>query len=147
MIILDTNVLSEVTKPDPHPGVLQWLASLSDEVATTAVSAAELRAGLRIMPEGRRKRSLEKVVHGQLAEFDSLGYILHFDHAASVEYAEVLAQRKDRGRPISPQDAMIAAICRRENAPLATRNVGDFEHTDVEVINPWAPAGTSGTTK
>lgn len=147
MIVLDTNVLSEVTKPSPHSSVLRWLSALNDETSITAVTAAELRAGLSAMPHGHRKTKLSEVVIAQLSEFEQLGSVLPFDHFAAVEYATVLALRKAEGKPISPQDAMIAAICRSHGAPLATRNVGDFEHTGVEVINPWAQAGTPDTTK
>ncbi|MCQ4626367.1 type II toxin-antitoxin system VapC family toxin [Corynebacterium sp. CCUG 65737] len=137
MIILDTNVLSEVVKPEPSEHVLQWLRSISDETGTTAVNEAELRAGLRAMPAGQRRRELENVLLGQLEHFHSVGSILNFDHFASTEYADILALRRSAGRPISPQDAMIAAICRSSNAGLATRNVRDFEGLGLNLMNPW----------
>lgn len=100
MIIFDTNVLSEVTKPTPDAGVLHWISSLSHEVATTAITSAELRAGISFLPEGQRKRELERVIDSQLNSFEDLGLVFPFDHEASIEYAIVLQSRKCVGRPI-----------------------------------------------
>lgn len=137
MIILDTNVLSEVVKPEPSKRVMRWLRSISEETGTTAVNEAELRAGLRVMPDGQRRRELENVLLGQLEQFHSAGSILSFDHSASIQYADILAIRRSAGRPISPQDAMIAAICRSSDAALATRNVRDFKGLGLKLMNPW----------
>ena len=137
MIILDTNVISELTRHIPDPGVLAWLDSLEiSEVATTAVTAAELRYGLARLPDGHRKRELTAVIRGILAE-DFYGRILPFDERASVRYAEVVTGRERIERPIGVADAQIAAICRDSAATLATRNTADFEETGIELVDPW----------
>ena len=137
MIALDTNVISELARHAPDPGVLSWLDSLDiSDVATTAVTAAELRYGVTRLPEGHRKRELAAVIRGILNE-DFHGRILPFDERASVRYADIVAGRERIGRPIGVADAQIAAICRDVGAILATRNTADFEETGTELIDPW----------
>jgi predicted nucleic acid-binding protein len=137
VIILDTNVISELARQVPDPGVLSWLDSLEVlEVATTAVTAAELRYGVARLPDGHRRRELEVVMKGILAE-DFHGRVLPFDDRASVRYADIVIGRERIGRPIGIADAQIAAICRDSGAILATRNIADFEETGIELINPW----------
>jgi hypothetical protein len=137
VIVLDTNVISELARRVPDPGVLSWLDSLEvSEVGTTAVTAAELRYGVARLPDGHRKRELTAVVRGILAE-DFHGRVLPFDERASVRYADIVTGRERIGRPIGVADAQIAAICRDLGAILATRNNADFEETGIELINPW----------
>jgi predicted nucleic acid-binding protein len=137
MIVLDTNVISELARQVPDPGVLTWLDSLEiSEVATTAVTAAELRYGVARLPDGHRKRELAVVIRGLLTE-DFYGRVLPFDERASVRYADIVAGREQIGRPIGIADAQIAAICRDSGATLATRNTADFEETGIELIDPW----------
>ena len=137
MIILDTNVISELARQIPDTGVLAWLDSLEiSEVATTAVTAAELRYGVARLPDGHRKRELTVVIRGILAE-DFYGRVLPFDERASVRYADVVTGRERIGRPIGVADAQIAAICRDSGATLATRNTADFEETGIELVDPW----------
>lgn len=137
MIVLDTNVISELARQVPDPGVLTWLDSLENaEVATTAITAAELRYGVARLPDGHRKRELVTVIRGILTE-DFHGRVLPFDERASVRYANIVTGREQAGRPIGVADAQIAAICRDVSATLATRNISDFEETGVELINPW----------
>ncbi len=137
MIVLDTNVISELARRVPDPGVLSWLDSLEvSDVATTAITAAELRYGVARLSDGRRKRELAVVVRGILAE-DFRGRVFPFDERASVRYADIVAGRERIGRPIGVADAQIAAICRDSGAMLATRNTADFEETGIELINPW----------
>jgi predicted nucleic acid-binding protein len=137
VITLDTNVISELARQVPDPGVLSWLDSLDvAEVVTTAVTAAELRYGVARLPAGHRKRELTAVIRGILTE-DFQGRVLPFDERASVWYAEIVADRERAGRPIGVADAQIAAICRDLGAMLATRNTADFEETGIELINPW----------
>lgn len=139
MIVLDTNVISELARQVPDTGVLTWLDSLNAaEVATTAVTAAELRYGVARIPDGRRKRELADVVHGILAE-DFQGRVLPFDERAAARYADIVTGRERDGRPIGVADAQIAAICRDLGATLATRNVPDFEGTGIGLFNPWKP--------
>lgn len=137
MIVLDTNVISELARQVPDAGVLAWLDSLElSEVATTAVTAAELRYGVARLPDGHRKRELTVVIRGILAE-DFYGRVLPFDERASIRYADVVTGRERIGRPIGLADAQIAAICRDSGATLATRNTADFEETGIELIDPW----------
>jgi toxin FitB len=137
VIVLDTNVISELTRQVPDPGVLSWLDSLDvSEVATTAVTAAELRYGVARLPDGHRKRELAVVIRGILAE-DFHGRVLPFDERASVRYADIVIGRERIGRPIGIADAQIAAICRDSGAILGTRNIADFEESGIELINPW----------
>lgn len=140
MIILDTNVLSELARRAPDPGVLSWLDSLDvAAVATTAVTAAELRYGVARLPDGHRKQELAEVIRGILTE-DFQGRVLPFDERASVRYAEIVTGRNRIGRPIGIADAQIAAICRDSGGTLATRNTDDFEETGINLINPWNSA-------
>jgi toxin FitB len=140
VIVLDTNVISELARLAPDPGVLSWLDLLeTSEVATTAITAAELRYGVARLPDGRRKRELAVVIRGILTE-DFHGRVLPFDERASVRYAEVVTGRQQIARPIGVADAQIAAICRDLGATLATRNIPDFEETGIELINPWKPS-------
>ena len=137
MIVLDTNVISELTRHSPTPGVVSWLDSLTaTEVSTTAITAAELLYGVARLPSGRRKARLEAAVHGLLTE-DFQGRILPFEERAAGRYAEVVAARERIGRPIGQADAQIAAICRTIHGTLATRNTADFEKTGIELVNPW----------
>ena len=137
MIILDTNVISELARQIPDTGVLAWLDSLEiSEVATTAVTAAELRYGVARLPDGHRKRELTVVIRGILAE-DFYGRVLPFDERASVRYADIVTGRERIGRPIGIADAQIAAICRDSDAILATRNTASFEETGIELLDPW----------
>jgi toxin FitB len=137
VIVLDTNVISELARQVPDPGALTWLDSLEiSEVATTAVTAAELRYGVARLPDSHRKRELAVVIRGLLTE-DFYGRVLPFDERASVRYADIVTGRKRIGRPIGVADAQIAAICRDSGAILATRNTADFEETGIELIDPW----------
>jgi predicted nucleic acid-binding protein len=137
VIVLDTSVISELARPVPDSGVLAWLDSLEiSEVATTAVTAAELRYGVARLPDGHRKRELTVVIRGILAE-DFYGRVLPFDERASVRYADIVTGRERIGRPIGVADAQIAAICGDSGATLATRNMSDFEETGIELVDPW----------
>jgi hypothetical protein len=137
VIVLDTNVISELARKVPDPGVLSWLDALEiSDVVTTAVTAAELRYGIARLPDGHRKRELAIVIRGILTE-DFQGRVLPFDERSSVQYADIVTRRERIGRPIGIADAQIAAICRDLAATLATRNTADFEETGIELINPW----------
>jgi toxin FitB len=137
VIVLDTNVISELGRQMPDSGVLAWLDSLDvSEVATTAVTAAELRYGVARLPDSHRRRELAVVIRSILAE-DFHGRVLPFDDRASERYADIVVGRERIGRPIGIADAQIAAICRDSGAILATRNIADFEETGIELINPW----------
>lgn len=137
MIVLDTNVISELTRQAPALGVISWLDSLAAaEVSTTAITAAELLYGVARLPSGHRKTELTAAVHGLLSD-DFQGRVLSFDERAAGRYADIVTGRERLGRPIGVADAQIAAICRAVGATLATRNTDDFEEAGIELINPW----------
>lgn len=137
MIVLDANVISELARQAPDPGVLSWLDSLEvSDLATTAITAAELRYGVARLPDSQRKRELTAVIRGILAE-DFRGRVLPFDEGASGCYAEIVTGRRRIGRPIGVAVAQVAAICLALGATLATRDTGDFDETGIELINPW----------
>jgi predicted nucleic acid-binding protein len=126
MIILDTNVLSETLGPTPSATVLEWMRSEPAlALFTTAITEAELLHGIALLPDGRRRRSLEEVVDRIFTQ-GLADRVLPFDRAAAHEFAGRAAGRRCVGRPISEADARSAAIARSRGAALATRNVGDF---------------------
>ena len=137
MIILDTNVISELIRGTPDPGVRAWANSLpSTQIATTAITAAELYYGVARLPAGQRRQQLAVAVSAMLN--DALrGRVVAFDERAARRYADVVTGRAHAGRPIEVPDAQIAAICRELGAVLATRNIKDFTETGVELVDPW----------
>jgi predicted nucleic acid-binding protein len=140
MIILDTNVVSELLRPAPSSAVEAWLAAQDGAtVFFTAIAEAELRLGVAILPAGRRRTSLAEAIDAMLEE-DFRDRILPFDTAAAQAYATIAATRRAAGRPISQFDCQIAAIARIRQALLATRNTADYEDCGIEVINPWLHA-------
>jgi toxin FitB len=137
VILLDTNVLSELMRPEPDKGVTDWLDSLdAAAVATTAITAAELLYGVARLPAGRRMERLGDAIRG-LIEEDFDGRVEPFDATAAIHYADLLSDRERAGRPISAADAQIAAICRKLGATLATRNTNDFEDAGIDLLDPW----------
>ena len=140
MFALDTNVASELMRPEPMTAVAAWIAERdAQEMYLTAVSEAELRYGVAILPAGKRRSALEAAM-ARWFDQGFIGRILPFDSAAARAYAEIAAGRRDAGRPIGEADCQIAAICRSRGAVLVTRNVRDFEDTGVKIIDPWAAA-------
>ncbi|OFL67382.1 MULTISPECIES: type II toxin-antitoxin system VapC family toxin [unclassified Brevibacterium] len=137
MIVLDTNIISEMFRPSPEPRVVEWLVALTGDVAITSITLAELLAGVRKLPEGRRKDELAHGIEEAVAPYRASQSLLAFDADAAKQYAEVLASREAAGAPISTADAQIAAICLAHGATCATRNVKDFQHTGVELVDPW----------
>lgn len=139
MIVLDTNVLSELLRAKPEPVVVDWTASQPiDTLFTTTVTQAEMLYGVGLLPDGRRRRRLEKAVAALFAE-DFNGRVLPFDSDAAKAYAEIAAERQRMGRPMSQFDAQIAAITQSRGGRLATRHVVDFEHCGLDTLNPWLP--------
>src|SRR5215472_18161694 len=142
MIVVDTNVVSELMRPAPSPVVWDWVrAQRTSDLRTTAVTVAEIRYGLERLPAGQRKDRRLAVVGEVFGAFGDS--ILPFDAAAAEWYGRVVFHRESLGRPIEGFDAQIAAICRAHGAAVATRNVKDFEETGVEVIDPWGGGGDS----
>lgn len=140
MILLDTNVVYEVIKPAPDPAVARWFAKQSEgNVFVCAVTEGELRLGVAILPQGRRRDALVSLIEGIVGQ-DFAGRNLPFDSRAAIAYATLSALRRRAGRPISTADAQIAAIALSQGAALATRNLRDFEGCGVELIDPWSAA-------
>ena len=135
MIILDTNVISEITRQAPADAVKAWF-DRQEDLYTSAITQAELFYGLERMPKGRRRDELFESL-GEIFNEVFAGRILSFDSEAAVSYADVVVGRERRGRPIRQSDAQIAAIARSRGAAVATRNVADFEHCGIKVIDPW----------
>lgn len=137
MIILDTNVVSEPLKPVPSLAVLDWLDRQSPETLyLTAVSLAELLAGIEALPQGRRRLELEQALTRQIMPLFE-GRILSFDVKAAEAFGKVRAGAQAVGNTIGFADGAIAAIAAAQSFVLATRNVRDFRGASVELINPW----------
>jgi toxin FitB len=136
MIVIDTNVASELMRSPPSPVVREWAeAQPLAELRATAITVAEIRYGLERLPEGRRKKRLRVAADEVFTAFSD--YIIPFDAEAAACYALVVAHRDRIGLPIDGFDAQIAAICRSHGATLATRNVKDFQETGITVVDPW----------
>jgi toxin FitB len=139
VILLDTNVVSELMRPEPAPRVASWVRSRDRrELFTSSVTLAEVRYGLARLPDGRRKQVLCDAAADVFRAFAD--QVLPVDVAAAEHYAIIASTRERSGKPISGFDALIAAICRSRGAVLATRNLPDFEGTGIDVFNPWALA-------
>ena len=137
MIVVDTNVLSELLRPAPDARVLGWVADQPRAALfTTAVTRGEILYGIRLLPDGQRRRGLWDAALAIFNE-DLAGRILSFDSDAADAYADIGASRRAAGKPISQFDAMIAAMARSRGANIATRNTKDFEDCGIDVVNPW----------
>lgn len=137
MIILDTNIISELMETKPDMQIMNWSKSLDAQtVTTTAICCAEIYAGLSILQDGKRKQSLMAVFNLVLEAV--LGDVLPFDDKAAKIYGDLYASQCSRGAPTSQNDLMIAAITSVHNATLITRNTKDFEHCGIEIVNPFA---------
>ena len=138
MLVLDTNVVSELMRERPSPEVLGWMDNqLTDNLFVTSITEAEIRTGIAILPEGERRRGLAAAAERLFSVLFS-ERILPFDSDAARAYATLAAERRDAGRPISQADCQIVAIARCRGASVATRDVDDFEKSGFEVINPWS---------
>lgn len=135
MIILDTNVISETTRPTPSPSVLHWLAKHLDDCMVAVVTMQELEFGTQRMPEGTRRRSVEDAIEGFIQSFE--GCFLPLSLESARMSGAVLAARLAAGRPISMADAQIAGTALVHGAAIATRNIKDFDGLGIELIDPW----------
>ena len=137
MIVLDTNVLSELMRTSPHERVVEWMDTQpASRLFTTTVTQAEILYGVGLLPTGKRKQALAAAVDAMF-EQDFKGRVLPFDGPAAATYAEICTDRVRLGRPISQFDAQIAAITRSRGAALSTRNTPDFDECGIHVIDPW----------
>jgi toxin FitB len=136
MIIVDTNVVSELMKSSPSELVIEWVrARTGSELFTTSITLAEILYGIGRLPDGRRKELLRTTASEVFAAFED--QVLPFDSSAATHYADVVGGRGQIGLPMDGFDAQIASICRAHGAALATRNLKDFRQTDVNLIDPW----------
>ncbi len=137
MIVLDTNVLSEALRPVPEPSVLDWLSDQPrSSLFITTVTRGEILYGIRILPDGKRRRGLWDAAI-KILDVDFADQVLSFDSESADMYVDIAASRQAAGKPISQFDAMIVAMARSRGASLATRNAKDFKDCGVDVINPW----------
>jgi toxin FitB len=137
MILLDTNVLSTLISETRDAAVVQWLDHHPRvSIWTTSVNLFEVKHGLNTMPDGRRRRVLEDTFQTFIADF--LEYrISSFDFNAAVHAADFSSKRRLLGRPVEIRDTMIAGLAISLGAVLCTRNIRDFEHCGLELVNPW----------
>jgi predicted nucleic acid-binding protein len=137
MIVLDTNVISEMMRQPGAPEVVRWVGQqVRAELFTTAITESEIFLGIELVSKGRRRDQLLADAEGMFGE-DMAGRILTFDSRAARAFAGILGQRRRLGRPIGHADAQIAAIAQVHHAAVATRDVDDFAHCDIRVIDPW----------
>lgn len=137
MIVLDTNVVSELMRPAPAAAVVRWVDSLpATSLYTTCVTEAEILLGIALLPKGKRRDAIAAAAAAMFAT-DFADRVLGFGSDAARAYASIAAARRRAGRPISAFDAQIAAIARSVGASLATRNVHDFDDTGLDVVDPW----------
>ena len=140
MILLDTNVVSELMRKAPNPAVETWAwRYAAEDLFFSAIGEAELRYGAAIAPPGRRRDTLLSEIEATLLEAFG-NRVLPFDSGAARAYAEIVASRRAAGRPVSQSDSQIAAIARSRGMAVATRNVRDFEGAGVAVVDPWGGA-------
>jgi predicted nucleic acid-binding protein len=141
MIILDTNVLSELMRPTPAPQVVSWVSKqLAIELFTTSISEAEIFYRIELLAKGKRREGLLAAAEAMF-EDDFAGRILDFDSNAARTFSRIAASRRTLGKPTSHPDAQIAAIAHLRGAVLATRNTADFANCGIRVIDPWTIAG------
>jgi predicted nucleic acid-binding protein len=136
--IFDTNLLSEVMRDQPDPSVAAWLrACPADAMFTTAVSRGEILYGVRRLPEGARRRRLERAAQAMFAQ-EFAGRVLPFDAEAADVHADLRVLRARSGRPLAAEDGMIAAIAKVQGAAaVVTRDLGGFDGCGIVLINPW----------
>lgn len=138
MIVLDTNVLSALMRVPPDPSVVAWLDCQPPEaVVTTAITVLEVKMGLAVLADGKRRRALEKAFAAVL-DTDLGGRVLPVDRAAAEQAAMIATELRSRGHGIEVRDLLIAGVAATHGAILATRNVRHFEATGVRLVDPWA---------
>lgn len=137
MYLVDTNLVSEITRPVPDAGVVDWLkATDPTKIFLSAIVITELQLGLELLPEGRRRDQLTATVDGFVTQV-AAARIVAFGEVDARQFARIVARRQHAGRPIKELDAQIAASAATRGFAVVTRNVADFEHCGIDVINPW----------
>ena len=137
MILLDTHVISEPQRREPNARVLEWIdAQALETLYLSAITVAELRAGIALMPAGKRQDSLHEILEKRLLPMFA-NRVLSFDMACTKAYAELLAKSRAAGLAVETADAFIAAIALANGFAVATRDTSPFEAAGVNVINPW----------
>ena len=137
MILLDTNVISEPQRLEPNARVLDWMdAQALETLYLSTITVAELRAGVALMPAGKRRDSLHENLEKRLLPLFA-NRVLPFDMACTKSYAELLATSRAAGLAVATADAFIAAIALANGFAVATRDTTPFEAAGVNVINPW----------
>ena len=136
--VFDTNVLSEVMRDKPDPGVTAWLRTCPAEAMfTTAISRGEILYGIRRLPQGVRRHRLERAAQAMFAK-EFADRVLPFDASAADIYADLRVARARSGRPLAAEDGMIAAIAKAEGAAVVTRDLAGFDGCGVTLVDPWA---------
>ena len=137
MILLDTNIISEIMKSGPAIQVLSWFDRQDvAQLFVTSITIAEISYGINSLPEGKRRSYLDNAFNKAIIE--SFKYrVLYFDGSAAHFYGTIMSNRKKSGRPMSILDGQIAAIARANAAVVATRNTRDFEDCELELVNPF----------
>lgn len=139
MILLDTNVLSEPLRPQPAPRVIEWIdAQALETLYLSAITVAELRSGVALLPAGKRRDGLRENLEKRVLPLFA-GRVLPFDLACTSAYATLLAKGRKAGRALAMADACIAAIAQTHGLAIATRDTAPFTLAGVSVINPWQP--------
>ena len=137
MIVVDTNVISELIRPAPAAPVMTWLQNQrADDLWTTAITKAELLLGVALKPNGRKKAELAEAIEAILSTMFA-GRILAFDSEAARHFPAVVMGRRKFQLNTDEADGQIAAIAKRHGIPVATRNSRHFVHSGAEIINPW----------
>jgi predicted nucleic acid-binding protein len=137
VILLDTNILSELMRTDGSKRVIAWLdLQATSSLFICAITRAEIELGLCLLPDGKRKDKLKRAALEMFDEFE--GRCLPFEENSAIQYAQLVAHRQKSGRPISVEDAQISAIALAHGMKLATRNTRDFTSIEeLELVNPW----------
>ena len=135
MIAVDTNVWSELIRPEPDPHVVRWEASNAHLLWLSTIVLAEFRARAALLPAGRRQREIAEMIERVIEAYSDR--LLPFDDRCSREYGPVLLRARDEGAPIAAADAMIAATARAHGMSIATRDRNDFAGAGVPLIDPW----------
>jgi len=137
MILLDTNIVSEMMRPEPNSNVISWLnEQQTPQLFLSSITIAEIGYGLYVLPEGKRKQQLQ--LRFEQFTKNAFSYrILDFTEQAAQNYARVMGDKHQSGRPMSVPDGQIAAIALANGFALATRNIKDFEDCGVELLNPF----------